>query len=372
MHRLIVPMLLLTIVAAVAAQDEKKEPNPLMPRVKMSTSVGDIVIELNMEKAPITVENFLLYVKDGFYTDTIFHRVMATFMIQGGGYTADLTEKKEGLRPPIKNEWRNGLKNERGSIAMARTQIPDSATAQFYINVVNNGALDIPRGGAAYCVFGKVVEGMDVVDKIKDTEVKKDPKLPMGQVVPVTPIVIKSVTLMEGWTFDGSFAVVEKAKVAAKKAEEEAQAAAKKAEEEAQAKQRAQELELSKEFQEMLAKGEDAQGNKLQKTDSDLMYIVMKQGDGQQATPADTVTVHYTGWLVDGKKFDSSVDRGQPATFPLNRVIKGWTEGVSLMKIGSKYRFVIPPELGYGDRGSPPTIPPKSTLIFDVELLGIK
>lgn len=361
MTRLIATVLLLTFVACAPAQDEKKGPNSMLPCVKMTTNLGDFIIELNAEKAPITVENFLRYAQDGFYADTIFHRVIATFMVQGGGFTADLTEKKQGLRKPIKNEWRNGLKNDRGTIAMARTQAPDSATAQFYINVVDNKQLDMPRGGAAYCVFGKVVEGMEVVDKIKDAEVTENPKLPMGKVVPATPIVIKSVTLVDGWKYDEVFANIEKARSAAEKAEMDAKL-----------KERDHELELSKEFQTLLEERKDAQGRKLQQTDSGLMYVVLKEGDGRLAQPADTVTVDYTGWTLDGKKFDSSVDRGTPATFSLGGVIRGWTEGVSLMKIGAKYRFILPPELGYGDRGNPPRIPPKATLVFDVELYEIK
>ena len=186
---------------AEKSEEPDKEPAPAgkMVKVKIETSLGDIVLELDGTKAPITVDNFLQYVDAGFYDGTIFHRVMPEFMIQGGGYTADLTEKQEGLRPPIKNEWQNGLKNDRGTIAMARKPTPDSATAQFFINVVNNDRLSQPTsGGAGYAVFGKVVEGMEVVDKIKDTSTKEDPKLPMGKVVPVEPVVITSVKRAEG------------------------------------------------------------------------------------------------------------------------------------------------------------------------------
>lgn len=167
-------------------------------RVKLETTLGEIVLELDAKRAPHSVSNFLHYVKDGHYAGTIFHRVIPTFMIQGGGYDADLREKGK-LRAPIKNEWQNGLKNVRGSIAMARTNAPDSATAQFFINVVDNAALDMARpqtGNAAYAVFGKVVDGMDVVDKIRDTPTKEDGRLPMGPVVPVEPVVIKSATIV--------------------------------------------------------------------------------------------------------------------------------------------------------------------------------
>ncbi|HZV07414.1 MAG TPA: peptidylprolyl isomerase [Gemmataceae bacterium] len=131
--------------------------------VVLETSLGSIKLELDDAKAPVTVANFLSYVDDGFYNGTVFHRVIPNFMIQGGGFEPGLKQKK--TKAAIKNEAPNGLSNERGSIAMARTSDLHSATAQFFINVVENGGLDDRR--SPYCVFGKVVEGMDVVDKIK-------------------------------------------------------------------------------------------------------------------------------------------------------------------------------------------------------------
>ena len=138
-----------------------------MSTVKLTTTKGDIVIELNEDKAPVTVQNFLNYVRDGFYDDTIFHRVIPNFMIQGGGFNDQMMQKN--TQDPIKNEADNGLANDRGTIAMARTQDPDSATAQFFINHRDNAFLNhtSPEGqGWGYCVFGKVTEGMDVVDAI--------------------------------------------------------------------------------------------------------------------------------------------------------------------------------------------------------------
>jgi peptidyl-prolyl cis-trans isomerase A (cyclophilin A) len=163
------------------------------PRVALETTQGRIVLELAPKEAPKTVENFLAYVKAGHYDGTVFHRVIGTFMVQGGGYTADLTEKP--TRAPIPLESKNGLKNERGSVAMARRGDPNSATAQFFINVVDNPRLDYPSfDGNGYAVFGKVVEGMDVVDKIKD--------VPTGsrgghQNVPETPVTIKSARIVK-------------------------------------------------------------------------------------------------------------------------------------------------------------------------------
>jgi peptidyl-prolyl cis-trans isomerase A (cyclophilin A) len=134
--------------------------------VVIETSHGNITLELDAAKAPDTVGNFLQYVDDKFYDGTIFHRVIGDFMIQGGGFTRDLVQKP--TRPPVRNEARNGLRNDRGTVAMARSAAPDSATSQFFINVVDNGGLDYPRpDGHGYAVFGRVVEGLDVVDSIK-------------------------------------------------------------------------------------------------------------------------------------------------------------------------------------------------------------
>ena len=162
------------------------------PRVEMQTSEGNIVIELYPDKAPKSVDNFLKYVKDGYYDGLIFHRVIDGFMIQGGGYKPDMSMKPP--RASIANEAKNGLKNEAGTIAMARTSDPDSASSQFFINLVDNDGLDYPKpDGYGYAVFGKVVSGFDVVQKIGKT--KTGYAGYMGD-VPTTPIVIKSVTLL--------------------------------------------------------------------------------------------------------------------------------------------------------------------------------
>jgi len=139
------------------------------PKVLMKTTKGDITIELYPDKAPLTVENFLSYVKEKFYDGTIFHRVIKDFMIQGGGYTVDFQEKSS--KPPIQNEAKNGLKNKRGTIAMARMPQPHTATCQFFINHADNPGLDYDQSsdGWGYCVFGKVTQGMDVVDAIANS-----------------------------------------------------------------------------------------------------------------------------------------------------------------------------------------------------------
>ena len=174
--------------AAAQPAVETKPAKEQFVYVSMKTSKGEIVLELDKEKAPISVENFTKYVDKGFYDGTIFHRVIANFMIQGGGFTPDLKQKSTDA--PIKNEWKNGLKNKRGTIAMARTAVADSATSQFFINIVDNDFLDQPRDGAAYTVFGRVVSGMETVDAIR--AVKTGVKNGMGD-VPVETVTIDKV-----------------------------------------------------------------------------------------------------------------------------------------------------------------------------------
>lgn len=162
--------------------------------VKMHTNLGTITIELDEEKAPKSVANFLEYVKSGFYEGTIFHRVIGNFMIQGGGF--DKNYQQKSTRPPIQNEAKNGLKNVKYSIAMARTSQPHSASAQFFINVKDNAFLDYPgQDGWGYAVFGKVVEGMDVVDKIKGVKTGSGGMFPSD--VPQEMVIIEKVTVVD-------------------------------------------------------------------------------------------------------------------------------------------------------------------------------
>ena len=164
------------------------------PRVILKTNKGDIIIEINSEKAPVTGENFLRYVKEGFFEGTIFHRVIPNFMIQGGGFTADLKQKR--THEPIVNEAANGLKNERGTLAMARTADPGSATAQFFINVKDNDFLNYSGAqNPGYAVFAKVVEGMDVADEIVAV---KTTTVGHYQNVPVEAVIIESASVVEG------------------------------------------------------------------------------------------------------------------------------------------------------------------------------
>lgn len=181
-------VLIAILLQAAAATAPSKPTNPI---VVLETTMGDITIELLQDRAPVSVENFLNYAKTGAYDGTIFHRVERGFVVQGGGYTPDL--ERRATRPPIKNEATNGLRNRRGTVAMARSSQVRSATSEFFINVNDNGMLDhkgLLPDQYGYAVFGRVLDGMDVVDKISGTPVQR--RGPHGS-VPVTPVVITKV-----------------------------------------------------------------------------------------------------------------------------------------------------------------------------------
>jgi peptidyl-prolyl cis-trans isomerase A (cyclophilin A) len=183
-------LFLLLLQTQTAAQSP---PSAANPQVVVDTSLGSFTIELFHDKSPVSVENFLQYVHDGFYSGTIFHRVVAGYVVQGGGYTADLTEKP--TRPPIQNEATNGLTNQRGTVAMARTRMVRSGTSQFFVNVADNRRLDhtgYAPDDFGYAVFGRVIEGMDVVEQI--SRVRTTIKDGMEN-VPVDPVIIKGITV---------------------------------------------------------------------------------------------------------------------------------------------------------------------------------
>lgn len=356
--RILLALALSAVVCSplVIAQDEPSKPAlGDFVYVKMSTSLGDMVLELNHAKAPVTVENFIQYVDSGFYEGTVFHRIIKDFMAQGGGMDAEYKQKE--TKPPIKNEADNGLKNTFATIAMARTGDPNSATSQFFINTVDNARLDHTaksQSGWGYCVFGKLIDGLDTFDKIRNTPVHKDPRADASQPAAAdTPVAINKVTRVDAGQYKDIVA-------ASRKAEQDAAAKA------AQAAAGAFDAALAM----VTAKGGDVSKGK--KTASGLWVLDVADGSGEiPAGPSAKVTVHYSGWLPEGTApFDSSVERGEPATFGLNQVIKGWTEGVGSMKTGGKRFLIVPPELGYGSAGRAPKIPGNATLVFQIELLS--
>jgi cyclophilin family peptidyl-prolyl cis-trans isomerase len=339
--------------------------------VKISTTLGDMVVELYQDKAPITVKNFLSYADEGFYEGTMFHRVIKDFMVQGGGMLPDYSKKP--TRPSIKNEADNGLKNTYGTLAMARTAHPDSASSQFFINVKSNSFLNYRApnpAGWGYCVFGMVIDGIDTLEKIRNTPVKLDPQADRAKpAAPITPVIINKVARVDPEEI--------KEAVAAARLKDSAQAKKETAEEQKQADRDAQEVkkreesvkeqfEQAKEF----VKNRGIDLTKGQTSSTGLWYVAATEGTGAVPTANSQVEVHATGWLADGKKFWSSHDDGSPLDRPVTKFVPGFREGVTNMKVGGKSIVVIPPDLAYGKRGSR-QIPPNSVLIFEIELLKV-
>ncbi len=303
---------------------------------KFKTTKGDILINLEFEKTPGTVGNFVGLAEGNienevisqgkpYYNGLKFHRVIPDFMIQGGD------PQGTGAGGPgyqFDDEIHSDLKHDGPGVLSMANAGPGTNGSQFFITHVETSWLD-----GKHTVFGKVVEGQDVVDTIAQ-----------GDTIDEVEII------REGEEAQNFNAVETFRKFNGAKAEREASA-----------KKKAEEL------LEELAAGFD-------KTDSGLRYKVIQKGDGVKAEKGKTVSVHYKGSLTDGTVFDSSYKRNQPIDFPLGmgNVIAGWDEGIALLQVGDKARFVIPPYLGYGESGAGGVIPPNATLVFDVELVEVK
>ncbi len=341
------PVFAFCSVSAAALDPPEAAPATLKSKVKIETTLGDIVVELDTEKAPSTVLNFLDYVAEAFYDGTVFHRVVERSVIQGGGYTADMTEKKAGLRPPVADESYNGLKNERGTLAMYREPGKfNSAQSQFFINVADNPPLDRLRDGAGYTVFGRVVDGLETVERIRGTSVGTHPKYAAGKnpVVPLKPVVIRSIRLVT--PFDRPATVV--------------------------LAEAAQELRRDR-IKVIVRRLENEAGTKAVITESGLRYVDYREGRGAYPLAEEAVEMHYRGTLIDGKEFDSSTRQtGDSLTINMDSAIKGLREGLQSMREGGKRAIIVPPELGYGADGIPGRIPPDSTLVYDIELLAVR
>jgi len=303
---------------------------------KFNTSKGVILVKLTYDKTPGTVGNFVGLAEGNlennekpqgkpYYDGLAFHRVIADFMIQGG------CPQGKGTGGPgyqFDDEFHPDLRHDAPGVLSMANAGPGSNGSQFFITHVATPWLD-----NKHTVFGNVIEGQDVVDAIQQGD-----KIETLEILRVGEEAQKWNAIEAFRTFEGSR---EKRIADAKKQADEA---------------------LDK-----IAAG-------FQKTESGLRYQIIQKGDGKQAEKGKTVSVHYKGSLVDGQEFDSSYKRKQPIEFPLGRgnVIEGWDEGIALLKVGDKARFVIPSHLGYGSRGAGGVIPPDATLIFDVELMDVK
>jgi cyclophilin family peptidyl-prolyl cis-trans isomerase len=371
----------LSLSAAEDKPPPKSVDKPKIPDrvyVKVSTTLGDMVVELYQDKAPITVKNFLAYVDDGFYEGTMFHRVIKDFMVQGGGMLPDYSKKT--TKESIKNEADNGLKNVYGTLAMARTQHPDSASSQFFINVKSNAFLNhrAPNpGGWGYCVFGTVIDGIDTLEKIRNTPVKMDPRADRQKpAAPLTPVLINKVTRVDQEEIKEAVAAA-RAKEAQQVQKEAQQVQLVALETKKQAEQKAEEdkklsasvseqFEQAKEF--VKQRGIDI--TKGQDSPTGVWYVAITEGTGATPKETDKVELHATGWLADGKKFWSSHDDGTALNRSVTRFVPGFREGLTKIKAGGTTIVVMPPELAYGKRGSR-QIPPNAVLIFEIELLSI-
>lgn len=336
-------------VAPVAPQAEAEssaETVPSDPKVKIDTSMGEILIEADAENAPLTVMQFLQYVEDNYYDGTIFHRVMKDSVIQGGGYTPDVVEKTRGLHEQIKGSaWQSDLKNKRGTIAMLRGKGPGGGgTGQFYINVADNDHLDVPRNRGLFAVFGKVVGGEDTVERIRQVPVSTHPNYGGGRsaVVPVEPVIIKSVSLVGGFS-----------------PKQLRQAIERRAEERRTRDRRA------------IEKLEAETGSKAVTKASGIRYIDIDTGFGPPVLISDTILFNYQGRLVDGTIFESTMET-EPKLLPVADLIEGLRDGILNMNEGGHRYVIVPPERAYGETGIPGLIPPNSMLIYEIEVLEIR
>ena len=294
-------------------------------RAEIKTSKGMIIIDLEYEKTPMTVANFVQLSEKGFYDGLKFHRVIENFMIQGGD--PDGTGRGgPGYKFP--DEFHPDLNHSSAGILSMANSGPGTNGSQFFITHKETPWLD-----NKHTVFGKVTSGQNIVDLIAQNDIMESIKIVRtGE---------KSKAFNAEQVFNEKKDEYDKMEINKKK-------------------------ELEQKMKDLTS---DAKA-----TESGLKYIMIKEGKGPKPKMGQTVSVHYAGYLTSGQKFDSSYDRNQPIEFPIGtgRVIKGWDEGIMLLNVGAKAKLIIPPDLGYGARGAGGVIPPNATLIFDVELLEIK
>lgn len=338
-------------LAGCAAPAASSAAGGLHPRLRFETSLGRFVVELDAERAPQTVINFVQLVRDGTYNGTIFHRVLPDGLVQGGAFTPDLERRQANAVEPLSREWNNGLESLRGTIVMCRAfSNAKGALPQFFINIEDNPDFDVRHAdGGGYTVFGRVIEGMAAVDHIGRTPVGRHPKYAGGnsRVVPLDPVVIKRVRLVS--RFDGEVA---RAQV--------------------QTTGKTRVRPFDQRVAERIKEIEKSSGVKIETVESGLKYADVRVGHGPRPIMEDTVLVNYSGTLVDGTEFESTYLKDAPLTQEITRFIPGLQEGLMSMNEGGKRIMIIPPGLGFGIGGIPGRIPPGATLFFELELLEIK
>lgn len=333
-----------TTTASTAKRHEVTAPASLAPVVEFDTSMGSFELTLDADAAPVTTMNFMDYAKSGYYTGTVFHRVVAGTMIQGGGYYASMHRKDKGLRDPIISEWTNAMKNTRWSVGMVRRPgVVDSAQSEFYINLVDDPVLDTPADGAGYCIFGRVTGGFDTLEAIQNVPVGTHPRYAGGKsaVVPKTPILVKSVRVKVH--LDRAAAIV-------------------RAREQADARKNV--------MAHLIASLEARGGHKAVKTDSGLTIVDLVVGNGGVPEATSSVLVYYRGYFPDGTEFENYMRNS--VTLKMENLTPGLREGILGMTEGGSRAIIIPPDLAFGSGGIPGKIPPNSTLVFEVQLLEVK
>ena len=356
--------------------------------VAINTNLGEFVVELDAELAPRTAINFARNAQDGIYDGTVFHRVVAGSVIQGGDYLPSMEPKDRATRDALPFEGHSELSNVRGTIAMARSAKPSAPPTQFFINLVDNSAAsDHGTRRRGYAVFGHVVEGMATVDRISETAVASHRKYAAGRpepppvarlhtsgttasrpavashrkyaagrlaVVPVEPVVIKTVRPVNPDDLTRlSEAVAAKDRRIAEEADHARWA-------------------TEHWLEDYIAEAEKEAGREFTTTESGLRYIDRRTGKGPVPTIHDRVEVHYQGMLTDGTEFETSYHAAFPSIFEVGRVNLGWQEALQTMHVGSLRTIIVPPDLAFGEGGIPGHIPPNATLIYDIDLLDLK
>ncbi len=326
--------------ASVLAPDTPSD--PLHPLLRMTTTLGDIVFELNAEDAPTTVLNFIGYVEAGEYDGTIFHRVVPDSLLQGGAFTPDMSRRRRVVPPMVPDNWHIELHGKPGTIALIRrTDRVGDGTAQFFINLVEHAAHEADPNHGQYAVFGKVVAGQETIERIRNTPLNVHPKYAAGlsPVVPVTPVVIETARMETAFDADKAWEVIGARNIDPRTA-------------------------ILKRF------GKEAADNLIE-TGSGLMYVDLIKGNGPRTPGAgDTIEFQYRGTFLDGREFENSFDT-RPTVRTVASLVPGLREAVRDMTEGGLRVAVVPPELAYPD-GIPNIIPPGATLIYEIELLEIQ